>query len=102
MKINYTPGPWRVSEDRRGIWIGPISTADKLADEVCEVKAMLSRHITPTDRANAQLISAAPELVEALQGLLSAPDLRLDGMEQETWEAIFKAKDALQKAGVTL
>ena len=58
----HTPGPWEV--------VGGtiIQTADERRKWVAEVPAASSIHETfITDRANARLIAAAPELLEACE-----------------------------------
>ena len=49
-------------------------------------------------QANASLIAAAPELLEALVRMLNCPDLNLDSLEEETIEAIKQAQAAIRKA----
>jgi hypothetical protein len=65
-KSKHTPGPWRAQlhEDFEGQW-GVVST--------CEIEWLIAEaapHIDgDPDEANARLIAAAPELLEALQAL---------------------------------
>ena len=47
---------------------------------------------------NTRVMAAAPELLAALEGLLAAPDLNLDGLEAETISAIRAARAAIAKA----
>jgi len=58
---NYTPGPWRHEPHQA-------SHGDKIAvvDAIGRILALIPGH-KATDKANAQLIAAAPELLEALQ-----------------------------------
>lgn len=66
MKTEYTPGPWHVGGKRDCIIYeeggGPIAS--------CDHTPMLT---TIAQIANARLIAAAPELLEALQGLIMFP-----------------------------
>lgn len=82
MKTEHTPGPWKVREDYAG------------AQSVVSADAFLARVGPPNTEqaeANARLIAAAPELLEALQGLLAA-------VEQGTLPGSGKAQDAARAA----
>ena len=68
-KPKHTPGPWKIEYDNDGnggfqewLNIGP-------------AKVMGGRHLTEEDHANAQLIAAAPDLLEACQAMIRARDL---------------------------
>jgi hypothetical protein len=75
----HTPGPWKtghsdpwsVEHDRYGnlAWIGI-----KAKRKVVAIAMTAGRHENPEYQANARLIAAAPDLLAALQGLLSACD----------------------------
>ena len=80
MTTKYTPGPWKVgpgdiyaegtaASDFDDIVICAIGYAGARSHEYAIVKAH-----KPEGRANARLIAAAPELVEALRRLLDARD----------------------------
>ncbi len=84
MKANtakYTPGPWSVLEDEHSDENGKFH---KIAD--CQDVTVADVPIQPLDpqewsQANARLIAAAPELLEALKALkkeLWAANLKLD------------------------
>ena len=79
----HTPGPWRVVEDRV-----PSSLevyAGKTAIAECWRRADVE-----TEIANARLIAAAPDLLEALEFVIrGVPD---------TWEGVQKARAAIAKA----
>lgn len=74
----HTPGPWEARPDDRGagsypyctVWAGPpglngsVVAAIRLDDEGRELPF----------EANARLIAAAPELLEALKGVLAVAD----------------------------
>lgn len=62
----HTPEPWRVaSEKTRQHWTD-IKTGENIVAQVQNI------HDTDTEHANARLIAAAPDLLEALQGLVIA------------------------------
>ena len=66
-KQQHTPGPWRVNMDCEDAFLGKIS-----------VEAGNSYYIAQVDEgrsqlANARLIAAAPELLEALELLVDNP-----------------------------
>lgn len=101
MQTHYTPGPWEVAD------------ITKNGDLTLILGKRGDAHIThwpspiPIEerRANAQLIAAAPDLVEALK--LAAVELEIlaemhPRMCSKRKEATEKARAALQKAGGTL
>lgn len=76
----YTPGPWM---------IGNIQGVDMVIEnhdgfEVCTVWEDPEQH-------DARLISAAPDLLEALQGLLNAHEFNIAYWHKEEIAAITKA-----------
>lgn len=100
-KLNFTPGPWEFISKRfadegvkgryeiRSIsfpmhWLAEVGPSEQSFDEA---------------KANAQLISAAPDMYEALRELYDeqngAPLLR---REKQWQEAMKKARKALEKA----
>lgn len=66
----YTPGPWKVANDRNG-WPHQI-----YAEDGTPITSMRSirQPTMPEGVANAALIAAAPDLVEALTELTNAAD----------------------------
>ncbi len=78
--MTHTPGPWRASFDDEpvpGIPAIMIETKQKpgpLLKEICSVSCTMNDEenfvLTEEDRANAQLIAAAPELLAALRDAL--------------------------------
>lgn len=92
----HTPGPWRLeintAEDCEWGDRWPIIVADGY--EVIGKEGLYGD--IQTDIANARLIAAAPELLDALQGLLrgifDGPD------EANAAMLIAKARDAINKA----
>jgi hypothetical protein len=67
MKTTHTPGPWSIDETT-GINFRPIYLIESNGDAVCNTPKL----------ADARLIAAAPELLEALKGLLSVVNVRID------------------------
>ena len=82
----HTPGPWSIdAEPGQGVFVyGDASPLD--TDDICEVKWRASDETT---LANARLIAAAPELLEALEELCST--LGECGMTVRARAAIAKA-----------
>lgn len=99
-KQNFTPGPWKVmyssSQEREfflAVW--PANTVDGyVGSPICKVSP--EHLMNETDEANGRLIAAAPELLEALQGMLKwadrtvLPQLGTEMMPKglEKWQAI--------------
>ena len=91
----HTPGPWEV--------VGGtiIQTADERRKWVAEVPAASSIHETfITDRANARLIAAAPQLLEACEEALSFTKT-MDGWagRESTTSRCLRAAIAKSKGG---
>jgi hypothetical protein len=63
MKPTHTPGPWTIKNERNENWIVASPDADKM---ICSLWMGHS-----VNEANARLISAAPEMFEALEKLVS-------------------------------
>lgn len=100
-KQNFTPGPWKVmyatspkaGECTLAVW--PADTVDGyVGSPICKVSP--EHLMNETDEANARLIAAAPELLEALKGMLKwadrtvLPRLGTEIMPKglEKWQAI--------------
>lgn len=90
-----TPAPWgfyKESSADNGIdCVGAVDPKDGLEFEVCEVWGIdHDKTICEVSRANARLIAAAPELLEALQQVVAISDRK-----HEAWD---KAHAAIAKA----
>ena len=76
MSATHTPGPWRVSPSVEGmlcIFADVNHRQDGYLDAcVCAVSAIMDK--TEIDEANARLIAAAPELLEALERVVAIAD----------------------------
>jgi hypothetical protein len=86
MSTQHTPGPWKFgSKADSNFYKRNISGVDGY-----HVAAVSSRDDHEVD-ANARLIAAAPDLLEALQHLMVAHGEQLDYAFQQAQEAIAKA-----------
>ena len=94
-----TPGPWYAVKNDHYL---DIKVADGKYDQAfASTHANAEMGMTKkTEEANAQLIAAAPELLEALQDALSEIEDRcLDsGFDSNTYPVVIKIKDAINKA----
>lgn len=84
MTTSHTPGPWETA-DLRVMW-GSYFVAD------CDGKGDIGRQ--EESRANARLISAAPDLLNAL---LKFPQHH-GATDQDWWDWIGIAREAIDKA----
>lgn len=82
--VKHTPGPWAVSLGMRTI-------------QVIAGSFRLAIGIDKEAEANARLIAAAPELLEALKGLCGLAELR-PGHLQDYKAAVADARAAIAKA----
>ena len=98
MMVEYTKGPWELDESLRGNSYTAISGEDwiELATVVTRMKS--SDEYSPEGLANARLIAAAPELLEALEELIECQrgdwPLRQAEAKRRAINAIAKAKEA--------
>lgn len=69
----HTPGPWEVDESGDVRQVRPRTDAERAAGQCAgyRVAILASGPADPSDGANARLIAAAPEMLEALQMLIS-------------------------------
>ena len=89
--MSHTPGPWERHET--GAIVGP-----KLDDKPVWLRPVIARFETGVKEADARLIAAAPELLEALEELYHLIDDAHDGDRVFTFELAQKAKTAIAKA----
>lgn len=105
--MNHTPGPWKLVDDgtvRSKAFGKSDMMGDYLGVIVCDLKAgtgspvwpsVARAHSQPEAEANARLIAAAPDLLEALEELYKAgPDCEGGPLG----EAYRKARAAIAKA----
>jgi hypothetical protein len=100
----HTPGPWNIGtgESWDGaeeliIFDGDAPRAGYRVNAICKVSPMVSA--TDKDLSNAILIAAAPDLLEALQGILAVVNVRIDDPRCATFDA---ARAAVSKAIATV
>ncbi|ANA73647.1 hypothetical protein [Pseudomonas aeruginosa] len=94
--MSHTPGPWQISDDHGKRWIETLANDDT----ICEVHRRdrnVGRDKDEQFHANARLIAAAPELLEALQDLdaLRGPFPPSDEAVESAWR---KASAVIAKA----
>jgi hypothetical protein len=82
--MKYTAGPWTIAE-------GPTYCAIRTDARVIADMRLVGLHY---NKADAALIAAAPDLLEALQHLMVAHGEQLDYAFQQAQEAIAKATGA--------
>ena len=97
MKVQHTPGPWVIYTEPKTLkirgpyreyitqWTTESAGSYKLSDETRE-RMRLERI------ANANLISAAPDLLKALKVIVEAGGIGPEGMFEDAREAIAKAE----------
>ena len=90
-KVKHTPVPWVIDGSATSL---DIFSSDAAVLVAVVRRSLLSCHLDQTARANARLIAAAPELLEALQEIICA-DCR--GWE-ELDPLLSKARAAIAKA----
>ena len=97
MKLSHTPGPWHTGSTIRTVIFAPDGYA------IADAKTFHNMRQADT-KANARLIAAAPDLLQALQQLISGDERdRADGLHlyqkgsprDKTWDA---ARSAIAKA----
>lgn len=77
----FTPGPWQFGTFAAGLLV--INESIGKHSPVAQVGSSDLRHIDDNDYANAQLISAAPELLEAAQSVIAAWDIFIDSFNYQ-------------------
>ena len=92
MEIKHTPGPWKVANNSRSVLAGTVKI-NQQAGPAAQSAAVEAKNEF-TLRANAKLISAAPEMLEALTELVEWSK-RSNGTSKQV---VDKAKAAIAKA----
>ena len=85
--MSHIPGPWEVFNSHTGLWV--MDSAEQGA--ICKIEWCLEAE------ANARLIAAAPELLEALKRLCSKFGVDDNGSPRD-WTEWRDARDTIAKA----
>lgn len=107
METNHTPGPWKIEKSSSFNQIGErfiVRTSDtskNIWDQICEVGIIHTGLMGGTPAANAKLIAAAPELLQALDYALEViwmhtPEIHKTGFNPN--DCIKQAREAIKKA----
>lgn len=102
-ETKWTPGPWSTKAARRPVdgefdW-GIVATIDGVPRIIGEAYGRASNNVRPNAEANARLISAAPDMAEALEKLLGWEDaIRAYIPNGGLTSALTYARSALAKA----
>jgi hypothetical protein len=100
----HTPGPWKAQmiDGRMGVTANHMCSFPGMRYDICERVGgdCTAKPTKGTPEANARLIAAAPELLEALQRVVSDWVHPYDGGEYEDGEmpALDQARAAIAKA----
>jgi hypothetical protein len=100
MSTQHTPGPWKAHFEEAYFVTGPDLGRVAMMMNIKGAHGMGGRRSGDESAANARLIAAAPDLLEALQDLFEADMehvLMGDGKDDQI-EAIAKARAAIAKA----
>lgn len=91
---NHTPGPWIVKSHSFGcdeiIYDGAVTKGDSHGDRI--ICIMPTPHLFGENLANARLIAAAPDLLDALKALVDRDFSFLDGKMIDSSELITVAQ----------
>jgi hypothetical protein len=103
MSQKHTPGPWMVSDEPSDIrcFVGVASDLGAYQGDIAEMHFQPSRN-GPTQRANAHLIAAAPDLLGAAQyaaDIIQGGD-KFDKLEPWAQDIVKRLRDAIAKATI--
>ena len=88
----HTPGPWRINGNNMFRWIVADSEVFTHSDDVNRSAYGGNMVCESVHEANARLIAAAPDLLNAVRFLLSNPDNRISKADRDAaYDAIAKA-----------
>ena len=92
--MSYTPGPWRINESRERVWIEGTGRG-------CGVpRVAIVDDSAGTEPGNANLLAAAPELLEALEEIIASNPsiLATERSALRYVQAVEKARKVIGKA----
>lgn len=96
MSNDFTPGPWTIGYKFKSQWHDTIKIYGKGAVQICQVSTDGQRNDSEINKANAYLIAAAPDLLEACQEFMDCePYANLLGGNEHVIDMI---KAAIAKA----
>ena len=87
METKHTPGPWKLIEQGDANMYGMVTAGNRWIINFQQNGELMSE----TELANARLMAAAPELLEALisaKNLIGSFRLKKDPPSQQVWEQI--------------
>jgi hypothetical protein len=96
----HTPGPWKIFDGWGAKW-APLSIVDSIPDVDGKCVANCICHLSSTNdnaEANARLIAAAPEMLEALESLVKTTKDSGLGVFNDEHDALQLAREAIRKA----
>ena len=94
----HTPGPWTIHK-QNAYHISYVVRGGKKENQIAQCFNWQDKGFDVNSEANAQLIAAAPELLEALDGLTLVIGLTpILGNKEALQEAMNAARDAIAKA----
>ena len=94
--MKHTPGPWKYerSPHHTAVWLIDYATKKNIG----ETHHYAAMGEVRSYEADARLIAAAPELLDAVFMLLGCTDLNTDDLDETSIEAIEMARQAIAKA----
>lgn len=92
--MKHTPGPWRTEVIGQTLRVTETAAEGKFHDDI----AVLGDCRNELHQANARLIAAAPELLDACQAALACPALNMEDIEIADTRVIEKLMHAIGKA----
>lgn len=101
MMTRYTPGPWLADLETYPVMVRSQTETWPLVDEIGNEEGRAGAFVCNTgdNKANARLIAAAPDLVEALKMAVSALErsdyIKMDG---DSVDVVDNAREAINKA----
>lgn len=87
----HTSGPWGIERTKETLWVGQLKLNGKVDAIVTSFNILgLKNEAIEKEKANARLVSAAPELLETLEEIIA-----ISNRKHDAWD---KAKQVIAKA----